>query len=95
MSDDPQSEMERSRLLGEQNRLLKAQQHLEQVLSGGANILDLEMSEEGPQAATGHMVSVEQMGGGKNNKVESTLAPQTPGMFELLKRFALSSSKLY
>ena len=81
MSDDPQSEMERSRLLAEQNRLLKAQQHLEQVLGGGAGTADLEMSDDGPQATAGHVLHDELMHGGRSIKSDSSPAPQTPGMF--------------
>jgi hypothetical protein len=34
MSDDPQSELQRSRLLNEQKTLIKAQNHLQRVLGG-------------------------------------------------------------
>jgi hypothetical protein len=54
MSNDPQSEMERSRLLQEQHRLMQAQQHLERVLGGGAvDDADHEIDGFGPLEATG------------------------------------------
>jgi hypothetical protein len=55
MSDDPQSELQRSRLLNEQKTLIKAQNHLQRVLGGsggGGGDADDEMSDVEPKEAT-------------------------------------------
>src|ERR1700728_1358032 len=53
MSDDPQSELQRSRLLNEQKTLIKAQNHLQRVLGGGSGgDADDEMSDVEPKEAT-------------------------------------------
>ena len=85
MSDDPQSEKDQSYLLAEQTRLLKAQQHLEQVLSGGAGTADLEMHDVGPQTSEDHTSHVEQMHEERSIKADISPAPLTPGTFELQK----------
>jgi hypothetical protein len=83
MSDNPQSEMERSRLLEEQTRLMKAQQHLEQVLGGGGvNNADHEMRDAGPQAVSRGNAASGMMSCGKF-KTENISAPQTPGISNL------------
>jgi hypothetical protein len=80
MSDDPQSEMERSRLLREQHRLMQTQQHLERVLGGGAvDDADHEIDDFGPLEATGRSATLEMMSGGTKFKTESSPAPLTPG----------------
>lgn len=80
MSDDPQSEMERTRLLGEQSRLMKAQQHLERVLGGGnLHDTDHEMEDVKPQESTVQDEAAEVMGAGRNMKSESNPALRTPG----------------
>jgi hypothetical protein len=80
MSDDPQSEMERTRLLGEQSRLMKAQQHLERVLGGGnLHDADHEMEDVGPQESTVQDEAAEVMGAGRNMKSESSTVLRTPG----------------
>jgi hypothetical protein len=84
MSDNPQSEMERSRLLEEQNRLMKAQQHLERVLGGGGvDKAGHEMGDVGPQAVIGGSAAFGMMSSGRTIKTESNPAPQTPGMSSL------------
>jgi hypothetical protein len=81
MSDDPQSEIERNRLLEERDRLMKAQQHLERVLGGGGvDNTDQEMDDVGPQEAVGGIADIEMVGRRRTIKTEGTLPPQTPGM---------------
>jgi hypothetical protein len=93
MSDDPQSEMERNRLLEERDRLMKAQQHLERVLGGGSvEDNDQEMYEVEPQEAVSRITATEMTNGNGMVKTESSRAPQTPGMFGVVETTIISNS---
>jgi hypothetical protein len=84
MSDNPQSETERNRLLEDQTRLMKAQQHLERVLGGGVvDNADHEMGDAGPQAVVGGSAPFGMMSGGRTMKTENSSTPQTPGISHL------------
>jgi hypothetical protein len=85
MSDDPQSELQRSRLLNEQKTLIKAQTHLQQVLSGGVDTND-EMSDVEPKEATDHSAVIGEIKAGRDVKTEAGPAPQTPGTSGCWKR---------
>jgi hypothetical protein len=82
MSDDPQSEIERNRLLEERDRLMKAQQHLERVL-GRSSVDDNDPEMDGVRSQeAAHQITTTDMTNGKRMiKKESRPAPQTPGMF--------------
>lgn len=83
MSDDPQSEVERTRLLAEHDRLRKAQEHLERVLGGRGvdnadkEVEDVMLQEAVDGSAATDMESGEVLAGSKTNST-----PQTPGMPE-------------
>jgi hypothetical protein len=78
MSDDPQSELQRSRLINEQETLIKAQKHLQQVLGGGVDTDD-EMSDVEPKEATDRGAVIGEIKAGRDIKAEAGPAPQTPG----------------
>ena len=81
MSDDPQSELQRSRLLNEQKTLIKAQNHLQRVLGGvGDADADDEMSDVEPKEATDRGAVIGETKAGRDIKAEVGPAPQTPGM---------------
>jgi hypothetical protein len=83
MSDDPQSELQRSRLLNEQKTLIKAQNHLQRVLGGGAGAggdADDEMSDVEPKESTDRGAVIGGIKAGRDIKTEVGPAPQTPGM---------------
>jgi hypothetical protein len=81
MSDDPQSELQRSRLLNEQKTLIKAQNHLQRVLGGGGGggDADDEMSDVEPKEATDRGAVIRGIKAGRDIKTEAGPAPQTPG----------------
>jgi hypothetical protein len=80
MSDDPQSELQRSRLLNEQKTLIKAQNHLQRVLGGGSGgDADDEMSDVEPKEATDRGAVIRRIKAGRDIKTEVGPAPQTPG----------------
>jgi len=85
MSDDPQSELQRSRLIKEQETLIKAQKHLQQVLGGGGDTDD-EMGDVEPKEATDRGAGIGGIKAGKNIKAEVGPAPQTPGTSRCWKR---------
>lgn len=87
MSDDPRSEIERSRLLEERNRLMEAQTHLERVLSSDdIHDTDQEKDDVGAQEAAARNAAIEVIRGGKTVKTESSRAPPTSGMSRLQDR---------
>jgi hypothetical protein len=82
MSDDPQSEIERNRLLEEQDRLMKAQRHLERVLCGSSDDgSDQQMDNVGSQEAVSRNAATQMANGAGVVKTESSPAPQNLGMF--------------
>lgn len=85
MSDDPQSELQRSRLINERETLIKAQKHLQQVLGGSVDTDD-EMSDVEPTEATDRGAVTGGIKAGKNVKAEVGPAPQTPGTSGCWKR---------
>jgi hypothetical protein len=85
MSDDPQSELQRSRLINEQDTLIKAQKHLQRVLGGGVDTDD-EMSDVEPKEATDRGAVIGGIKAGRNIKAEVGPAPQTPGTSGCWKR---------
>jgi hypothetical protein len=82
MSDDPQSEQRRSRLLNERKTLIKAQNHLQRVLGsngGGGNAgADDGMRDMEPKEATDRGAVVRGIKAGRDIKTEVGPAPQTP-----------------
>jgi hypothetical protein len=90
MSDDPQSELQRSRLLNEQKTLIKAQQHLQRVLGGGGSSSDAddEMSDVEPKETTDRGGGIGGIQTGRDIKAEVGSAPQTPGTSECRKRLS-------
>jgi hypothetical protein len=83
MSDDPQSEIERTRLLEEQDRLMKAQRHLERVLLGSSvDGSDQQMDNAGPQEAVSRSSATQMANGIEVVKTESSPTPQKSGMFQ-------------
>jgi hypothetical protein len=90
MSDDPQSELQRSRLINEQETLIKAQKHLQQVLGGGGGDggvdNDDEMSDVEPKEATDRSAVIGEIKAGRDIKAEARPAPQTPGTSGCWKR---------
>ena len=78
MSDDPQSELQRNRLLNEQKTLIEAQKHLQRVLGGGVDTDD-EMGDVEPKEATSRGAVIGGIKAGRNIKNEVGPAPQTPG----------------
>ena len=84
MSDDPQSELQRSRLINEQETLIKAQKHLQRVL-GGVDTDD-EMSDVEPKEATDRGAVIGGKKTGRNIKAEVGPAPKTPGTSGFWKR---------
>jgi hypothetical protein len=86
MSDDPQSELQRSRLLNEQKTLIKAQNHLQRVLGGGGGgggDADDEMSDVEPREATDRGAIIGGIRARRDIKTEVGPAPQTPGRSRL------------
>jgi hypothetical protein len=90
MSDDPQSELQRSRLLNEQKTLIKAQNHLQRVLGGGGSggDADDEMSDVEPKEATDRGAVIGGIKAGRDIKTEVGPAPQTPGTSRFQKRLS-------
>jgi hypothetical protein len=83
MSDDPQSEIERTRLLEEQDRLMQAQRHLERVLRGSSvDGSDQQMDNAGPQEAVSRSAATQKANSTGVVKTESSPASQKSGMFQ-------------
>ena len=91
MSDDPQSEVDKIRLIEELNRLHKAKQHLERVLGGGHEMDDTDAADASEQIGADDV----SMDGTTNIKMEQGTAQQTRGRSGLKKLLRYPVSELH